>query len=394
MSDLPGKDTSLWIATTKTTKYPGFGSQNETCDVAVIGGGITGILTAYKLQAAGLNTVILEKNRIVENTTGNTTAKLTSQHYLIYTDLVKEHGEEVAKTYASANQKAVDDIEALANKLNIDCDFLRTEAYVYTNQAQKIDEILKEVDVTKKLGLPSSFEEKIDLPLPAKGAIKFTNQAQFHPRKFLLPLAEETVKLGGRIFEETEVKDIETGPTTNTVVTQNGRLKAKYVVEATKYPFWQPKLFEKAYWTKLSYALGVTIGGDYPHGMYITTDDPIRTIRAHPYKDGQILIFGGESHKLTKDYDKNQHYQKLIDDVNKYFKVKEIIYRWIAGDAMSNDKMPYIGAYPAHPSVYIATGYRAWGLAWAMAASDAISGSILGKPADWAEPFSLKRLSD
>jgi glycine/D-amino acid oxidase-like deaminating enzyme len=392
MPKLPGQDTSLWIATTEETRYPKFEYENENCDVAVIGGGITGILTAYKLQKAGLDAVILEKNRIVENTTGNTTAKLTSQHYLVYSDLVKENGDEAARTYAEANEQAIDDIEKLAQKLGIDCDFMRTDAFVFTNETKTIKKIEEEVRVTQRLGLRSSLETEIDLPLPVKAAVKFSNQAQFHPRKFLLPLAEEFIKLGGRIYEETEIKDIEAGERINRVVAQNGTLKAKFVVEATKYPFWQPKLFEDVYWTKLSYALGVLINGHYPKGMYINVEDPRRTIRSHPYKNGEILIFGGESHEMTKNYDKDEHYKNLVDDVKKHFKVKNIEYRWIAGDAMSKDKMPYIGAYPDHPHVYIATGYRAWGLAWAMAASDIISGSILDKPVDWAEPFSLKRL--
>jgi glycine/D-amino acid oxidase-like deaminating enzyme len=392
MTELAGQDTSLWIATTQETRYPKFEYENERYEAAVVGGGITGILTAYKLQRAGINTVLLEKNRIVENTTGNTTAKVTSQHYLIYSDLVKEHGEEVAKIYGKANEQAIDGIESLAQKLNIDCDFKRTDAYVFTNDSKVIKDIEKEVEVNQQLGLPSSLATEIDLPLPLKAAIKFSNQAEFHPRKFLLPIAEEFIKLGGKIYEETEVKDIEAGERINSVITQSGNIKAKFVVEATKYPFWRKKLFEDAYWTKLSYALGVLIDGHYPEGMYINVEDPRRTIRSAHYKKGQILIFGGESHKLTKDYDKNEHYKNLIDDVPKYFKVKEIIYRWIAGDAMSNDMMPYIGAYPDHPNIYMVTGYRAWGLAWAMAASNIISGSILGKPVDWAEPFSLRRL--
>lgn len=391
MGDLPGQDTSLWLDTTPSTDYSKL-TDNVSSGVAIVGGGITGILCAYKLQRAGMDVVLLEKDKIVENTTGNTTAKLTSQHYLIYKDLVQEQSEETAKIYADANQRAIDDIETLTKELGIDCDFKRTDAYVYTDDDEKVAEIKKEVEVTKKLGLPSSFERNLDLPFSIKGAIKFSNQAQFHPRKFLLPIADEFARLGGKIFENSEVKDIVHGETKR-VVTSEGTVKARFVIEATKYPFWKPKMFEKAYWTKLSYALGVIVDGDYPHGLYITTDDPIRTIRSSPFRDGQILIFGGESHEMTKNYNKDEHYQNLVDDVSKKFKVKEILYRWIAGDAMSNDKMPYIGEYPQYEGVYIITGYRAWGLAWAMAASDAVVGSILGNPVDWAEPFGLKRLN-
>jgi hypothetical protein len=155
MTELAGQDTSLWIATTQETRYPKFEYENERYEAAVVGGGITGILTAYKLQRAGINTVLLEKNRIVENTTGNTTAKVTSQHYLIYSDLVKEHGEEVAKIYGKANEQAIDGIESLAQKLNIDCDFKRTDAYVFTNDSKVIKDIEKEVEVNQQLGLPS-----------------------------------------------------------------------------------------------------------------------------------------------------------------------------------------------------------------------------------------------
>src|SRR4051812_3355708 len=128
MAKLPGKDTSLWIATTAQTKYPRFEYEEAGCDVAVIGGGITGILTAWKLQKAGLGTVLIEKNRIVENTTGNTTAKVTAQHYLIYQDLVSKHGKEIAQAYGEANQRAIDEIEKLIDALGIDCDFARDDA--------------------------------------------------------------------------------------------------------------------------------------------------------------------------------------------------------------------------------------------------------------------------
>ena len=121
-------------------------------------------------------------------------------------------------------------------------------------------------------------------------------------------------------------------------------------------------------------------------------EPPTRTIRSHPYKGGQILIFGGESHKMEPGYDKDEHYWNLVNDVNKKFDVKEIVYRWIAGDNMTYDRMPYIGEYPDNPNIFIATGFRAWGLAWAMSAAHIITDKIAGKPVEWAEPFGLKRL--
>jgi len=392
MSDeLPGQATSVWLDTTPETDYPKLSKSGAKYDAAIVGGGIAGLLTAWFLQAAGLKIAIVEKEHIVENTTGNTTAKLTSQHYMVYNDLVDKHGRQTAQTYADANQQAIDDIEKLAKELNIDCDFSRRDAYVYTHQDKKVAEIEKEVETTKSLGLPASFEETSDLPFPIKAAIKFSHQAQFHPRKFLLAIASELAKNGADIYEETEAEGIEPG-TPNVLKTKKGNIKADYIIEASKYPFWQPDMFKDAMWRKLSYALGLRIEGKYPQGMYITTDDPLRSIRSHPYKDGELLIFGGDSHELTPDYDKNQHWQNLLDDAPKKFKVKEVIYRWIAGDNMPYDLLPYIGPYPKHPNIYIATGFRAWGLTWAMVAAHIISDDIAGKPHPWAETFSLNRL--
>lgn len=391
MAKLTGKDTSLWLDTTPETSYPKL-SGDISVDAAIAGGGITGLLIAWFLQSQGLKTAVVDKARIVQNTTGNTTAKLTSQHYLVYNYLTNEFGEKVAKTYAEANENAIDDIEKLAKKLRIDCDFSRRDAYVYTNDDKKVSDVEDEVKAAKKIGLPATFETKTDLHFDVKAAVKFSNQAQFHPRKFLLGVANELNKAGGQIFEETEVSDIKTGKE-NILVSKNGKIKAKYIIEATKYPFWKPDMFKKHTWTKLSYALGVLLRkNQYPQGMYITTDEPTRTIRSHPYKGGQMLIFGGEAHKMEPGYDKNEHYQKLIDDVHKKYDVKKIMYRWIAGDNMTYDRMPYIGQYPEHPNIFIATGFRAWGLAWAMAAAHIIVDKIMKKPVDWAKPFSLDRL--
>jgi glycine/D-amino acid oxidase-like deaminating enzyme len=390
MVELPGRDTSLWLATTPSTNYESLSGDIEA-DVAIAGAGIAGLLTAWQLQRSGLDVAIVEKNKIIENTTGNTTAKLTSQHNLIYDFLIKKHGKEAAQAFADANQQAISDIRQLSEELNIDCDFEPGDTYVYTEREDKLEAINKEVEAAKSLGLPASFETEIELPLQIKGAIKFANQAQFHPRKFLLGIADKLIENGAKIYEQTEVTGIEPG-TTPKLISKSGSVKAKYVIGATKYPFWRTELFEDATWTKLSYALGVKLKSDYPKNMYITTEHPVRSIRSHPYEDSRLLFFGGESHEMTKDYNKDEHYQSLIDDVTKRFEVEEILYRWIAGDVMPSDRMPYIGAYPGEKNIFIITGFHAWGLGWGMAASRIIRDLVTDRPNHYTDIFGLRRL--
>lgn len=394
MSKLPGADTSLWAGTTPTTTYPSLEQDDTTYDAIVVGGGITGIATAYLLQQQGKMVALIEKDRIVEWTTGGTTAKLSSQHYLIYDYLIRRHGMAAAQAFADANQAGIDAIEKLSQELGIDCDFSRRDAYVYSQQTDKIDAMKAEVAAAQQLGLPATFETTTDLPFAVTGAVKFSNQAQFHPRKFLLPLTEKFVQAGGVIYEETEATGITPGEL-NVVTTNKGDLRAIYVVQASGEPFWRNELFADHMWIKMSYALAARLKNtsQYPQGMYITTDDPMRTIRSAPMDGGQVMIFGGESHEYDEaNFDADTHYANLVSDVQQRFDVDEVLYRWLAGDYMPYDRLPYIGADPDHPTIYVATGYRAWGLAWAMSAAELIVADVMGAPLAWAQYVSLSRL--
>lgn len=395
-TSLEGKDVSLWVETTRKTDYPTLAGDDQVYDLVVVGGGITGVVAAYYAQLRGLKTALIEKGRLVEWTTGGTTAKLSSQHYLIYNYLINRHGEDAAHAYAAANQRGIDKVEELSRTLGVDCEFSRRDAYVFTGQADKVDEIKAEVEAARQLGLPASFETEIELPFDVVGAIKFSEQAQFHPRKFLLGLVDAFIENGGVVYENTEATDITPGDV-HVVSTKAGDLSARHVLQASGEPFWHGDIFEGRMWMKMSYAMAVTLKdpGAYPEGLYITTDDPMRTVRTASYDGKPVLIFGGESHEYDEaTYDEELHYRRLIEDVRKKYDVDEILFRWLAGDYMPYDRMPYIGALPDHPTIYTVTGYRAWGLAWAMSAAEAIIDDISGAPASWAAPFGLDRLKE
>lgn len=397
MSDkIEGRDESLWTATTPRTDYPELAGDDTVYDLAVVGGGITGIVAAYHAQRRGLRTVLIDKARLAEWTTGGTTAKLTSQHYLIYNHLITRHGKDVAQAYADANQRGIDRVEAISAELGIDCEFSRRDAFVYSRREERVEEMRAEVEAAVSLGLPASFETQTELPFDISGAVKFAQQGQFHPRKFLLPLAERFRDGGGVIYEQTKATDIVAGQP-HTVTTDKGDLRARHVLQASGEPFWRRDLFDGFMWLKMSYALAVQLkeGNAYPEGMYVTTEEPMRTIRTAYYEDNPVLVFGGESHEYDDaTFDMDARHRTLIEDVRDRYDVEQVLYRWLAGDYMPYDRMPYIGALPGHPNIHVITGYRAWGLAWAMSAAEAVVNDIAGTPEAWAAPFSPARLAE
>lgn len=254
------------------TDYPSL-SEDITADVAIVGGGLVGITSAYLLTKAGLKVALLEADRILHGTTGHTTAKITSQHSLIYARLKKEIGTEKAGLYAQANESALHMIADLVKEKQIDCDFERQSAYVYTSSPEYIKQIEEEVRVADSLGLNAVYCEDIPLSIKIEAAIRFDDQAQFHPLKYLLVLAQEVINQGGSIFEQTPVINIEKDSLWAVLTRKGNRIKANQIIVATHYPFFDGGglYFSRIYAVK-SYALGIRTANPFPGGMYISAE--------------------------------------------------------------------------------------------------------------------------
>jgi len=199
---------SYWLDSTCETNYPTL-EKDIKVDIVIIGGGITGITTAFLLKEEGYKVALIEADKIVQGTTGHTTAYITSQHDIIYKNLINTMGIEKAKQYADANEGAIDFIENMVNKYNIDCDFYRLPAYIFATDEKYIDTIIEEADAAKSLGIKAKYIKNLDLPFSIKGALCFENQAQFHPRKYLLKVAENISSNDSQIYENTRAVDIE-----------------------------------------------------------------------------------------------------------------------------------------------------------------------------------------
>lgn len=381
-----------WLASTPKTDYPSL-QKDIKVDVAIVGGGITGILCAYFLGNEGVKAAVFEADHILQGTTGHTTAKITSQHGLIYGKIISQMGEELAKQYAEANESSIRMFEKIAKENNIQCDFVSQQAYVYTLQDQYLDQIKNEVKIADSLGIKATYLDNIPLPFSVKAAVCFEDQAQFHPRKFLLPLAEIFIRKGNQIFEQTRIVDIEDESTYVLRTDQGQKITAEKVIIASHYPFYNKSglYFTKIY-PERSYVIALKAKEEYSGGIYITAEEPGRSFRSQVSDEGQLIFVGGEHHKTGQGETTLRHYEALIDFASEIYTIKDIPYRWSTQDCMTLDNLPYVGHFTSDtPNLYVATGYGKWGMTNSMASARILRDLIIDGNSPWQDVYNPSR---
>ena len=362
---------SIWE---KTAQLPTFEPlrRDIRADALVIGGGLAGLLCAHELTQAGLRCVVAEAGRICGGVTKNTTAKLTTQHGLVFHKLLKRFGAERARACLDANAAALDRIRALCQ--DIPCDFEEKPNYVYSLDNPRLLE--RELAALDRLGRPAALAKNLPLPFSVAGAVRFDRQAQFHPLKFAAAIAEKLP-----IFEHTRVLEVETGR----AVTEHGAIKAEHIVVATHFPFLNKF---GAYWLKLyqsrSYVLALK-GGPELDGIYVDASGKGLSFRNY----GDLLLLGGEGRRTGK---KSGGWQALEGLARRWYPEARVVSRWAAQDCMTLDGLPYIGRFSRRrPFWYVATGFGKWGMSMSMASAGIISALILEKKSPVAYAFSPQR---
>ncbi len=387
---VPGRAESFWIASTPDTSYPTL-KENLKVDVAVLGGGITGITTAVLLKEKGLSVALVEAGKIVRGATGYTTAQVSSAQSFYYKKLIDMYGENKARQCADSCQESIETIARLVKEHGIDCDFRRTAEYAYAADRDDTEKLKDEMDAEKQLGLPVSYVDRAPLPFDNYGAIRCTNQAEFHPRKYLLPLAKTIDGDDSYVFEGTRALDIEDGEPC-TVKTTRGELQANDIVLATHIPFTNMDLIPARIKPIMSYVLGIRIEGELPREMFYSTEEPCHYIRTQPTTDGQLVIVGGEDNPVGKVTDTEEKYRKLKQYALSHFKVKSLDYSWSTHDNYTYDNVPFIGRYTTGKHVYVATGFKGAGMTYGTVAAMILADQITGSKSPYGDVYSLGRI--
>ena len=349
---------------------------NRTAEAVVIGGGLAGVLTAWQLRKRCVEVILLEAETIGSGQTRNTTAKITSQHSIIYQNLIHQVGQEKAMQYARANQQAIEDYAQIIREENIDCDFQRLPAYLYSTRSA--DLLRREAEAAEQLGIDALFTTDTTLPFPVQGAVKFAHQAQFHPLKFLRAMAKPL-----EVYEHTPVTQVEG----DLIRTPYGTVTAKTIVFATHYPFINiPGYYFLRMHQERSYVIALENAAKMD-GMYLSADEGILSFRNY----GNLLLFGGGSHR-TGENSQGGKYDMLRQKANEFWPGCRETAHWSAQDCITLDQVPYIGRYSSSKdNWYVATGFAKWGMTTSMAASRILADMICGEQNPNAEVFSPQR---
>lgn len=350
---------SLWKQTCEMPEFRPL-EQNLKTDVLIVGGGLAGLLCAYQLKQRGTDCVLIEADRICSGISGNTTAKITSQHGLIYGKMLRRFGPEITKAYWRANQEAIDAYRNLAE--GIACGFEEKDNFLYAVSSR--EQLEQELDDLTQLEIPAFFEEDLPIPVRTVGAIRFPDQAQFHPLKCAAGIAS-----GLKIYEHTKAREF----VGNQVMTNGGTIHAEKIIVATHFPMLNKHggYYLKQYQSR-SYVLALK-NAPQVKGMYLGIDGGKLSFRNHD----DCLILGGGGHRTGK---KSEGWKTLENFAKIHYPDSELVSRWAAQDCMTLDGIPYIGHYSrGTPNLYVATGFNKWGMTSSMVAANLLADLVQGR---------------
>jgi glycine/D-amino acid oxidase-like deaminating enzyme/nitrite reductase/ring-hydroxylating ferredoxin subunit len=390
---MPNYTNSVWSEAAPAKPFPRLDG-NLSVDVAIVGGGITGITAARLLKRAGRTVALVESRRIGKGETSKTTSHLTEALDVRYHTLISRFGRERAQLAARGQHMAIAQIAAFVDELGIACDFARVPGYLYSEDAAGVEQLEAEAEAVAKLGIRAGLVTEVPLPFPVKKALRFENQAQLHPREYLLGLAAGVPGDGSHVFEQTHVVDVdENGGEPARVVTENGVITARHVIVAAHVPISNKFFVHTKIAAYRSYVLGVARNGADAPGLFWDTNEPYHYIRTQVVGGVPFLIVGGEDHKVGEEDDTTAPFARLEAYFASHFgqPVAPTDYRWSGQIIVPVDGLPYIGRNALQSHVFVATGFAGNGITQGTLAGLILADEVAGVKNQWAELFDATR---
>jgi glycine/D-amino acid oxidase-like deaminating enzyme/nitrite reductase/ring-hydroxylating ferredoxin subunit len=380
---------SLWTVTAPARRYPALTGELEV-DVVVIGGGIAGLTTAWLLKQEGKRVAVVEMHRLLTGQTGQTTAHLTELLDTPYATLMTDFGEKGARMAAESSRAAIEKIAGLVERLRISCGFQRLPGFRYAETEQEARELEREATAARQAGLMCSLTEEVPLPYRVRLALRVEDQAQFHPREYLLALAEGVQGDGSYIFEETQVVELNEGVPCR-VHTSKGVITCRDVVEATTTPLNRVFLHTKLYPYR-TYAVAARLAAPLEAGLYYDSQDPYHYIRTQRVEGVDYLIVGGEDHKVGTEEDTERCFKALEEYTRRRFPVTELTHRWSGQVIEPADGLAYIGRNSGSRHVWVATGFSGTGMTFGTLSGMILTDLILGRQNPYAALYDATRV--
>ncbi len=388
MQHTTSESESLWLETTAPLGQARDARDGEY-DVAVLGGGITGLTTAVLLKREGLRVAVLEAARVGGGVTGTTTGKVSALQATMYSTIRRHHGTAAAAAYAGASASAVKEVSALAAQSSIECALERRPAFTYAAGEEEVASVEAEADAARDAGLAVELTDAIDLPFEVAAALRLDDQLQFHPVDYVRGLAAIVSGEGSEVFEQTRALGLDFRSPFE-IKTPTGRVRAGHVVVATHYPILDRGIYFARMKVQRSYCIAATVRDAAPHGMSISAGSPTRSIRSHQGR----LIVGGEGHTAGSFDATPARFERLEAFARAHWDVKEVTHRWSAQDPVPYDHLPMIGRYlPGSKHLLVATGFMKWGLTTGTFAAMMLRDAIVGRDNQWSSTFDPNRLS-
>ena len=380
--------TSLWLATRQAPSFNPL-DRDLDVDIAIVGGGISGLTAAVLLSRAGARIAVFERDRVGSGETGHTTSHLTEAVDARYQTVIKDFGLDGARLVAESKRDAIARIESLASTLGVT--FEHAPGYLYTEREKDLEFLAKELDAARRAGCAVEWVDDVPLPFATKGAVRWDAQGQVHASEYLFALAKEAVTRGVAIFDRTPVKNVHEGEPCR-IETGQGAVAARHVLVAANVPVNNRVLLHTKIAAYRSYAIASEVEPGYLRGLFWDTDKPYHYTRPQEVDGRWYLIIGGEDHRTGEETDTESHYESLLDYARARFPLGPVKYRWSGQIIEPVDGLPFIGPNSGSSHVYVATGYAGNGITYGTLAGMMFADYANGRANKYAALYDATRV--